>query len=171
MFKYVLSAFICLAFAMPAAAQCGCDSAAAGRTPRKLAFVPVKRSLPQISMKCVTDECGCSRRKLSISKVEVTGARLGLVDREPRDKGKLKNLFSGRLMGGQAAAPEAAAHEAAAHEAESCGCEEEAVAEPCGCEVVEESCGCGEMESEPTYADPMIYSEPVAAPADCGCNG
>lgn len=145
MFKYVLSAFICLAFAMPAAAQCGCDAAPSCRTPKTLGFVPVKRCLPQISMKCVTDACGCSRRKLSIEKVEVTGARLALVDKKPCKGGFLKGLLSCN---------------------KGCGCAAPAPApEPCGC-------GGGEVvEAAPTYAEPMTYADPVAAPADCGCGG
>lgn len=143
MFKYVLSAFICLVFAMPAAAQCGCDAAPKCRTPKTLGFVPVKRCLPQISLKCVTDACGCSRRKLSIEKVEVTGARLALVDRKPRQP----RCGCGLLGGG-------------------CGCAAPAP-EPCGCEVAPEPtpCGCDE-------APVVEYADPVAAPAaDCGCNG
>ena len=147
MFKYVLSAFICLAFAMPAAAQCGCEAPC--RTPKTLGFVPVKRCLPQISMKCTTDACGCSRRRLSVERVEVTGARLGLVDRKPCG-GMLKGLFSCN---------------------KGCGCEKpEPASEPCGCEPMPEPCGCdhGDMQID---AAP-IYADPVSAPAaDCGCNG
>lgn len=158
MFKYVLSAFICLAFAMPAAAQCGCDAAPSCRTPKKLAFVPVKRCLPQISMKCVTDACGCSRRKLSIDRVPVTCSKLALVDKDPCEPGFLKKLFSGCNKGCGCAAPE------------PCGCD--VAPEPCGCEPAPEPCGCGGDEMAPTYAEPMMYSDPVAAPAaDCGCNG
>lgn len=152
MFKYVLSAFICLAFAMPAAAQCGCNTAPSCRTPKTLGFIPVKRSLPQISMKCTTDACGCSRRKLSIDCVEVTGARLGLVDKKPCSGGLLKGLFSCN---------------------KGCGCAAPAPA-PCGCEAAPEpapACGCdgGEIQYD---AAPMNYADPVAAPAaDCGCNG
>jgi hypothetical protein len=149
MFKYVLSAFICLVFAMPAAAQCGCEAAPTCRTPKTLGFIPVKRSLPQISMKCVTDACGCSRRKLSIDCVEVTGARLGLVDKKPCSGGFLKGLFSCN---------------------KGCGCAAPAP-EPCGCEAAPEPapCGCGGA-----VAEPIMYADPVAAPApvaDCGCNG
>ena len=159
MFKYVLSAFICLAFAMPVSAQCGCECepapAPACRTPKKLAFVPVKRCLPQITRKCVTDACGCSRRKFSIEKVEVTGARLGLVDREPCEGGLLKRLVGSlpKLGGGCGCGAEA----------DPCGAADPcaaAVAEPCGCE------GDVQYDAVPTYADP------VSAPAaDCGCNG
>lgn len=168
MFKYVLSAFICLAFAMPAAAQCGCECepapAPACRTPKKLAFVPVKRCLPQITRKCVTDECGCTRRKFAIESVEVTGARLGLVDKDPCEGGLLKRFFGGlpKLGGGCGcdAAPE------------PCGCE---MADPCAVEMAAEPCGCDgavQLDAAPSYAEPMIYSDPVAAPAaDCGCNG
>ena len=151
MFKYVLSAFICLAFAMPAAAQCGCDAAPSCRTPKTLGFVPVKRCLPQISMKCVTDACGCSRRKLSIEKVEVTGARLGLVDKKPCG-GFLKGLFSCN---------------------KGCGCAAPAPA-PCGCEAAPapEPCGCGGGGGDYIEAAPMEYADPISAPAaDCGCNG
>lgn len=152
MFKYVLSAFICLAFAMPAAAQCGCDAAPSCRTPKTLGFVPVKRCLPQISLKCTTDACGCSRRKLSVERVEVTGARLALVDRKPCSGGLLKGLFScnkGCGCGAPAPAP--------------CGCDAAPSPAPCG-----GGCDPGDMQID---AAPM-YADPVAAPAaDCGCNG
>ena len=144
MFKFVLSAFVCLAFAMPASAQC-CDAAPACNAPQKrLGLVPVQRSLPQISLKCTTDCCGRSRRKLSVDRVCVTGAKLGMVDREPCKGGFLKGLFSG---GG-------------------CGCGAPAPAEPCGCEIAPEPAPCG-CDAAPVY-------EPIAAPtpvADCGCNG
>ena len=147
MFKFVLSAFVCLAFAVPASAQC-CDCAPACDAPKKrLGFVPVQRSLPQISLKCTTDACGCSRRKLSIDRVCVTGAKLGMVDRTPREPckcGFLKGLFSGGGCGSP----------------EPCGCE--VVPEPCGCEVVPEPAPCG------CDAAPVYESAPVA---DCGCNG
>ena len=82
MFKFVLSAFVCLAFAVPASAQC-CDSCNTCGPQKRLGVVPVKRMLPQISLKCTSDACGCSRRRLSVDCVEVTGARLGMVDRQP----------------------------------------------------------------------------------------
>lgn len=155
MFKYVLSAFICLAFAMPAAAQCGCNAAPSCRTPKTLGFVPVKRCLPQISMKCVTDACGCSRRKLSIEKVEVTGARLALVDKKPCSGGLLKGLFSGCNKG--------------------CGCSAPAPAPApasCGCAAPAPACGGGCDPGDVQIDAPMSYADPVAAPAaDCGCNG
>ena len=171
MFKYVLSAFICLAFAMPAAAQCGCDAAPSCRTPKSLGFIPVKRSLPQISFKCTTDACGCSRRKLSIDCVEVTGARLGLVDKRPCG-GLLKGLLPERngcgcgggsrlmgLLGGGG---------------NDCGCGAPAPA-PCGCDAAPApacggGCDPGDIQIDPA---PMNYADPVAAPAaaDCGCNG
>ena len=160
MFKFVLSAFVCLAFAMPVSAQCcpsdcGCDA-----PKQRLGFVDVQRSLPQISMKCTTDACGCSRRKLSIDRVCVTGAKLGMVDRKPRKPcckgGLLKGMFKGKGCGCGAPAP--------------CGCEAPAP-EPCGCEAAPVAdCGCGggamEMPME-TYAEPT-YAAPAA---DCGCNG
>lgn len=158
MFKFVLSAFVCLAFAVPASAQC-CNSAPSCNAPQKrLGLVPVQRSLPQISLKCTKDSCGCSRRKLSIDRVCVTGAKLGLVDREPCG-GKLRDLLSGlRPSGG------------------GCGCGAPAPA-PCGCDAAPEPapCGCGSATAEPAYDsgydsgyESVIESAPVA---DCGCNG
>ena len=147
MFKFVLSAFVCLAFAVPASAQC-CDAAptCCNAPQKRLGFVPVQRSLPQISLKCTTDACGCSRRKLSIDRVCVTGAKLGLVDREPCG-GKLRGMLSGlRSRGG-------------------CGCGAPAP-EPCGCEAAPEPCGCEAAEA-PVYESVV---EPAPA-ADCGCNG
>lgn len=146
MFKFVLSAFVCLAFAVPASAQC-CDCAPKCNAPQKrLGLVPVQRSLPQISLKCTTDSCGCSRRKLSIDRVCVTGSKLGLVDREPCG-GKLRDFFSG-LGGG-------------------CGCGAPAPAPaPCGCGAAAEP-AYESYESAPAY-ESVIESAPVA---DCGCNG
>ncbi len=144
MFKFVLSAFVCLAFAVPASAQC-CDAAptCCNAPKKRLGFVPVQRSLPQISLKCTTDACGCSRRRLSIDRVCVTGAKLGLVDREPC--GGLKGLLGGlRSRGG-------------------CGCAAPAP-EPCGCEVAPEPAPCG------CEAAPEVIAEPAPV-ADCGCNG
>ena len=157
MFKYVLSAFICLAFAMPAAAQCGCNTAPSCRTPKTLGFVPVKRKLPQISFKCTTDACGCSRRKLSLDCVEVTGARLGLVDKKPCGGGPLKGLLGGGGGGG-------------------CGCGAPAPAPaPCGCGAAPApapACGGGCDPGDIQIDPPLNYADPVSAPAaDCGCNG
>ena len=160
MFKYVLSAFICLAFAMPAAAQCGCEAAptCCDAPKMRLGFVPVQRCLPQITRKCVTDECGCTRKKCVIERVSVTGSRLGMVEKKPCNGGFLKGLFSGC---GCKAEP-------------ACGCAAPAP-EPCGCEMAPEPCGCdggAVMGAAPSYAEPMMYSDPVSAPAaDCGCNG
>jgi len=152
MFKYVLSAFICLAFAMPAAAQCGCDAAPACRTPKKLGFVPVNLKLPQITMKCTSDACGCSRRRLAIECVDATLSRPALVDREPCGGGLLQRAMGGLSNLGNRGG--------------GCGCAAPAPAPaPCGCDAA------------PTFAEPapepIIYSDPVAAPAaaDCGCNG
>ena len=176
MFKYVLSAFICLAFAMPASAQCGCDCAPAScRTPKKLGFVPKTIKLPQISRKCVTDACGCSRKKFSLDCVEVQSSRLALVDKDPCEKSCFQRMREGlsglgnRGCGCSAPAPA------------PCGC---SAPEPCGCEMAPEpDCGCG-MSAAPTpvydagsesimYGDPvMAPMAPMAAPAsDCGCNG
>ena len=68
MFKFVLSAFVCLAFAVPASAQC-CNTCNAPQ--KRLGLVPVERCLPQISLKCTSDACGCSRRRLSVERVKV----------------------------------------------------------------------------------------------------
>lgn len=147
MFKFVLSAFVCLAFAVPASAQC-CNSCNAPQ--KRLGLVPVQRSLPQISLKCTTDSCGCSRRKLSIDRVCVTGAKLGMVDREPCG-GKLRDMLSGlRSRGG-------------------CGCGAPAPAPaPCGCDAAPEPTPCGcEAAPEPAY-ETVVEPAPVA---DCGCNG
>ena len=152
MFKFVLSAFICLAFALPASAQC-CDCAPAGPQ-KRLGFVPVKRCLPQISLKSTTDDCGCCRRRLSVDRVEVTGARLGMVDREPSNGGLLRGML-GRLRSAGGG---------------DCGCGAPAPA-PCGCEVAPEpvaDCGCGGGEA---VEAPVYESVVEPAASDCGCNG
>ena len=133
MFKFVLSAFVCLAFAVPASAQC-CDATPCCNAPQKrLGIVPVERCLPQISLKCTTDCCGCTRRKLSVERVKVTGAKLGMVDRNPCRGGLLKGLFSG------------------------CGCDAPA---PCGCEVAPEPAPCG-CDAAPVY-ETVVEPAPVA---------
>ena len=144
MFKFVLSALFCLALAMPASAQCcppadcGCDA-----PKQRIGIVPVERRLPQITRKCVTDACGCTRRKLAIECVPVTGAKLGMVDRTPRKPCCLKGMFK-----------------------KGCGCGAPAPAPCCETAPVVEDCGCGGDMVE-TYSEP-VYAAPAA---DCGCNG
>ena len=160
MFKFVLSAFVCLAFAVPASAQC-CNSCNTCGPQKRLGVVPVKRMLPQISLKCTKDSCGCSRRRLAVECVEVTGARLGMVDRKPCSGG-LRDMLNGLrgagggLLGGGG----------------GCGCGAPAPAPaPCGCSAAPAPapapCGCAAAASEPAY-ESIVDSAPVA---DCGCNG
>ena len=159
MFKFVLSAFVCLAFAMPASAQC-CDSCNTCDAPQKrLGVVPVERMLPQISLKCTTDCCGNSRRRLSVERVPVTGAKLGMVDRKPCGGG-LREMLSGlRSMGGNLGGG-------------GCGCGAPAPAPaPCGCEVAPEPAPCG-CDAAPVYEEAPVESVIESAPvADCSCNG
>ena len=158
MFKFVLSAFVCLAFAVPASAQC-CNTCNAPQ--KRLGIVPVERCLPQISLKCTTDSCGCSRRKLSVERVKVTGARLGMVDRKPCGGG-LRDMLGGlRSLGSNLGGG-------------GCGCGAPAPAPaPCGCSAAPAPapapapCGCAAAASEPAY-ESIVDSAPVA---DCGCNG
>ena len=160
MFKFVLSAFVCLAFAVPASAQC-CDCGSSCGPQKRLGIVPVKRSLPQISLKCTTDSCGCSRRKLSIDRVCVTGAKLGMVDREPCGGG-LRGMLGGlRNLGGGGCGCGAAAPAPAP----SCGCSAEAAPS------YEEAAPV--YDSAPAYDSGANYESVIeAAPvADCGCNG
>ena len=193
MFKYVLSAFICLAFAMPAAAQCGCNTAPSCRTPKTLGFVPVKRKLPQISFKCTTDACGCSRRKLSLDCVEVTGARLGLVDKKPCGGGFLQGLLGGCGNGcGCVGGPMKGLLGGGGNDCGcgggplkgllggggggGCGCGAPAPAPaPCGCGAAPApapACGGGCDPGDIQIDPPLNYADPVSAPAaDCGCNG
>lgn len=141
MFKFVLSAFVCLAFAVPASAQC-CNTCNAPQ--KRLGLVPVERCLPQISLKCTTDSCGCSRRKLSVERVKVTGAKLGMVDRKPCGGG-LRDMLGGlRSLGNRG----------------GCGCGAPAPA-PCGCDAAPV------YDAAPAY-ESVVEPAPVA---DCGCNG
>ena len=144
MFKFVLSAFVCLAFAVPASAQC-CNTCNAPQ--KRLGLVPVERCLPQISLKCTTDSCGCSRRKLSVERVKVTGAKLGMVDRKPCGGG-LRDMLGGLRGGGGLLGGGG-----------GCGCGAPA---PAPCAAPEPApCGC---DAAPVIVEPA----PVA---DCGCNG
>ena len=165
MFKFVLSVFVCLAFAVPASAQC-CDCAPACNAPQKrLGIVPVERMLPQISLKCTKDSCGCSRRRLSVDCVKVTGAKLGMVDREPCGGlqgmlGGLQGMFGGlrsRGVGCGCGAPAPAP-------APSCGCSDAAPSYEEAAPV---------YDSAPAYDSGASYESVIeAAPvADCGCNG
>lgn len=57
------------------------------RTPKKLAFTCVTKTKCRLKFACVTDECGCTRRKLVRVPVTVTRKRLTLVDRCPQPCG------------------------------------------------------------------------------------
>lgn len=164
MFKFVLSVFVCLAFAVPASAQC-CDCAPACNAPQKrLGIVPVERCLPQISLKCTTDSCGCSRRKLSVERVKVTGAKLGLVDRKPCGGG-LRDMLGGlRSLGSNLGGGGC-----------GCGAPAPAPAPSCGCSAAAPSYeeAAPVYDSAPAYESGASYESVIeAAPvADCGCNG
>ena len=161
MFKFVLSAFVCLAFAVPASAQC-CNSCNTCGPQKRLGVVPVERMLPQISLKCSTDCCGNSRRRLAVERVPVTGARLGMVDRTPCGGG-LRDIMKGfRDLGGNLRG--------------GCGCGAPAPAPaPCGCSAAPEPapapCGCA-AAAAPVFDETPVESIVESAPvADCGCNG
>ena len=145
MFKFVLSAFVCLAFAVPASAQC-CNSCNTCGPQKRLGIVPVERMLPQISLKCTTDCCGNSRRRLAVERVPVTGAKLGMVDRKPCGGG-LRDMLGGLRGGGGLLGGGG-----------GCGCGAPA---PAPCAAPEPApCGC---EAAPVY-------EPASVDG-CGCNG
>ena len=84
MFKFVFAALMCVALSCPtmvSAQNCGCcDPAPCTKTRKKLALVDVQKERCRLKMACVTDECGCTSRKLVRVKECVTRKSLRLVD-------------------------------------------------------------------------------------------
>ena len=85
MFKFVFSAIMLVALSCPtfsAAQDCGCCEPApvcAPKTRKKLALVDVSREVCRLKSSCVTDECGCTKKKLVAVKECVTRKKLALV--------------------------------------------------------------------------------------------
>jgi len=94
MFKFVFSAIMAVALCCPmmaSAQNCGCEPAPVccepapvcpPKTRKKLALVDVNREVCRLKTACVTDQCGCTKRKLVATKECVTRKRLALVDVE-----------------------------------------------------------------------------------------
>lgn len=94
MFKFVFSAIMAVALSFPmisSAQDCGCAPTPVccepapvcpPKTRKKLALVDVSREVCRLKSTCVTDECGCTKRKLVSVKECVSRKRLALVDVE-----------------------------------------------------------------------------------------
>lgn len=85
MFKFVFAAFVCVAMSCPSmvsAQDCGCCEPAPTcvKTRKRLKLVDVSREVCRLKAVCVTDECGCTKRKLVRVKECVSRKRLALVD-------------------------------------------------------------------------------------------
>ena len=131
--KIALSAVLGLAFCLPVAAfgqDCGCCDPAPNpcvKTRKRLAFTSFTKEVCRLQMQCVTDECGCTTRKLVRVKKCVERKRLALVDVpvdpcKPRCFDRLRGRFANS----------------------NCHCPCHAPAEPtCGCEPSPAPCGCG----------------------------
>ena len=84
MFKLFFPAIMCAAMCFPtmsAAQDCGCCTPdPCAKTRKKLVMVDVQKERCRISRACVTDECGCTKKKFVRSKECVTVKRLKMVD-------------------------------------------------------------------------------------------
>lgn len=85
MIKYVFAAALAVAVCFPSMAtaqDCGCCDSPCVKTRKRLALVDVSVERCRLKSVCVTDECGCTTRKLVRVKECVTRKRLALVDRQ-----------------------------------------------------------------------------------------
>ncbi|MCP4477259.1 MAG: hypothetical protein GY818_04120 [Planctomycetaceae bacterium] len=85
MFKFAFPAIMCVAmcFPMMAAAQdCGgcAEKDPCAKTRKKIVMVQVQKEVCRLKFECVTDECGCTKRKLTRTKECVTRCRPSIVD-------------------------------------------------------------------------------------------
>ncbi len=145
MFKFVFSAVVCAAMCLPAASfgqDCGCCEPAPApcvKTRKKLKLVEVQTEVCRLKRVCVTDECGCSKKKFV--RVKETVCRKKLVTEEvavdPCRKGMLDRL-RGRFAKKSCCEPA------------PCGCEAPAPA-PCGCDAA--------PMAAPTMAAPATIME------------
>jgi len=97
MFKFVFPAIMLVALSCPTfstAQDCGCCEPApvcAPKTRKKLTLVDVTKEVCRLKSTCVTDQCGCTKKKLVSVKECITRKKLALVDVEV-DPCK-KNIF------------------------------------------------------------------------------
>ena len=85
MFKFAFPAIMCVAmcFPMMASAQdCGgcAEKDPCAKTRKKIVMVQVQKEVCRLKFECVTDECGCTKRKLTRTKECVTRCRPSIVD-------------------------------------------------------------------------------------------
>ena len=163
MFKFVFSAVVCAAMCIPAtsfAQDCGCCNAPAApcvKNRKKLKLVDSQMQIPTLKRVCSTDQCGCSKSKLTVEKRCITRKKLTLVDApvDPCRTGMLKRL-RGRLsnMGSGG----------------SCGCGASAPAPaPCGCGGgAAVPAAAPAFESAPAFMDSAPIIAPTAAAPCCG---
>ena len=162
MFKFVFSAVFCAALCLPTTvfAQCGCCEP----TPRpRLTIEQADVEITRLERKCVTNECGCQRMKLSTVKKTVQRPQLKLVE-APADpcgrsglfsglQDRMANLGGGGLLGGGGGS--------------GCGCAAPAPAPtPCGC-----ADAAPVFDAAPVMDAAPLLPEPVAAPAAAPCCG
>ncbi len=109
MFKLIFPAIMCVALCCPmvgnaqdccaptpCCAPAPAQDCCAPRTRKKLCLVDVQRTVCKRSFVCVTDECGCTKRKMVKTQQCVTRKKLALVDVpvDPCKRSCLKNLGS-----------------------------------------------------------------------------
>ncbi len=85
MFKFIFPAVMCIALCVPMvsnAQDCGCcePAPACVKTRKKLVLVDHQKEVCRLKFACVTDECGCTKRKLVRVKKCVTRKRPALID-------------------------------------------------------------------------------------------
>ncbi len=99
MFKFMFPAIMCVAMCFPmvsAAQDCGCSQPdpCCVKTRKKLALVDVQKERCRLTRECVTDECGCTKKKFVRSTECVTVKRLKCVETpvDPCKKGCFARL-------------------------------------------------------------------------------
>lgn len=138
MFKFVFPALVCAAMCLPtmaAAQDCGCcEPDPCAKTRKKLVCVEVQKERCRLKRACVTDECGCTKKKFVRTKECVTVKRLKLVDVavdpcKPSCMDKIRGKMAG-LKARCGARKSCCEPAPCGCEAPACGC---AAPAPCGC--------------------------------------
>ena len=85
MLKFAFSAVMCMAMCFPMMAAAQDDGGCAEKDPcaktrKKIVMVQVQKEVCRLKFECVTDECGCTKRKLTRTKECVTRCRPSIVE-------------------------------------------------------------------------------------------
>ena len=132
MFKFIFPAIMCIALCCPmvaAAQDCGCcePDPCCVKTRKKLTCVTVQKEVCRLKRVCVTDECGCTKKKLMrvtecVSRKKLTRVEVPVDPCKKSCFSKLGSRFKGMCKKNDCCEPDPCCEPAPCCAPAACGC-------------------------------------------------